>query len=291
MDYVVSGLIDGTGGYPNGVVEIHGDPATGKSLLFAKALATSQKMGLPTILADAEGRWDYDFSALQGVDAELLRNNTFYPETVEEFAVKSMEILSKLGKVVIILDSVAILSTVQERDDVESGELKSDMGKKAAKIKMAMRVLSTEIRKTGSLFLISNHVIAQQNIYNPKTTPGGGGVPFQANIRLELTKPTQLKLAGKEHPIGVQLHIECTKNSVVAPFASCDLDLYFATGIDRHNGLVNLAKDLGIVKQAGGYYYYGDQSFRAADIGEICLKTDLLKHPNWSKPYWMGGAV
>jgi len=288
LDYILSGKIDGTGGYPSGVVEIHGDPATGKSLLFAKAIAESQKRGLPTILADAEGRWDYDFSAQQGADSDLLRKHTFYPETVEEFGVKSLEILQKLGKVVMLLDSIAILSTVQERDDVESGEMKADQGRKAQKIKAAMRVLSSEIRKTGSLFLISNHLIAQPGQYIArKITPGGGGVPFQANVRLELTKPTPLKLDGKERPIGVQIHIECTKNSTVPPFGFCDLDLFFASGINPYSGILKLAQDLTIVQSKGGYFYYKEKAFRADGIKELCETTDLLKEGMWSKPYWL----
>jgi recombination protein RecA len=287
LDYILSGRVDGLGGYPSGIVEVHGDPATGKSLLFAKAIGNAQKAGLTTILADAEGRWDYDFSAMHGTDSELLRKHTFYPETVEEFAVKSMEILQKVGKIVMVLDSVAILSTVQEKDDVEEGSIKADQGRKAQKIKAAMRVLSSEIRKTGSLVLISNHLIAQPGAYTGRITPGGQGVPFQANVRLELTKPTQIKLKGKEHPIGVQMHIECTKNSVIAPFGSCDLDMYFASGVSPYSGIVNLAKDLGILELKGAYYYYGEgPGFYDRDIERICTTTDLLKDNKWSNPYW-----
>lgn len=287
LDYILSGKVDGSGGYPSGIVEVHGDPATGKSLLFAKAIGNAQKMGMVTILADAEGRWDYDFAALHGVNAELLRKQTFYPETVEDFAVKSMEIIQKVGKVVLILDSIGILSTVQERNDVEGGDMKADQGRKAQKVKAAMRVLSTEIRKTGSLFMISNHVIAQPGSYIPtKVTPGGGGVPFQANVRLELTRPTPIKLEKKEHPIGVQLHLECTKNSVIAPFGSCDLDMFFSSGVNPYSGLVAIAKDIGVIVSKGAYLYYVDKSFYAKDFGTICESTDILKDPLWDKPYW-----
>jgi len=290
LDYVLSGKVDGTGGYPSGIVEMHGDPATGKSLLLAMALASAQSLGITTVLADAEGRWDDDFAAIQGVKEPDLKK--FWPETVEEYAVKSMEILQKVGKVVSVLDSMAILSTAQERGDIEEGQMKADQGRKAQKIKATMRVLSSEIRKTGSLFLISNHVIAQPGAYVPtKVTPGGGGVPFQANVRLELTKPTKILLEKKEHPLGVQLHVECTKSSVIPPYGSCDLDLYFASGINKYSGLIDVAKDIGVIKQAGGYYYYNDQSFRASELEDICSKTNLLQNPKWEQPYWKTGVV
>lgn len=288
----MSGKVDGTGGYPSGVVEVHGDPATGKSFLFAMAIAESQRRQIRTILADAEGRWDYDFAAKQGVDAELLRTNTFYPETVEEFATKAMEILQTFGKVTLVLDSMGILSTVQEKGDAESGEgLKADQGRKAQKIRATMRVLTSEVRKTGSLILISNHMMSSPGMYIPRSTPGGLGLPFQANVRLELTKPTTIKLEKREHPIGVQLHAECTKNSVIPPFGACDLDLYFASGLDKFAGLLALAKDIGVIEQRGGYYYYQDKSFRADDFGALCTTTDLLKDTKWDKPYWVTGQL
>ena len=129
LDYIMSGLVEGTGGYPCGIVEVHGDPSTGKSLLFAKALAEGQKKGIPCILADAEGRWDYDFSATHGVNSDKLRANTYYPETIEELAIRSEEILQKVGQVIQVVDSIAILSTLQERGDlVDDGEMKADRG-------------------------------------------------------------------------------------------------------------------------------------------------------------------
>lgn len=294
LDYILSGKVDGTGGYPSGVVELHGDPATGKSLLLAKAVANAQIQNLPCILADAEGRWDVDFAALQGVDNDKLYK--FYPDTVEEYAVKSLEIINKIqGKIIMILDSMAILSTAQEREDVEEGEMKADQGRKAQKIKAAMRVLSSEIAKTGSLFLVSNHMIAQPGAYMPRTTPGGQGVPFQANVRLELGKPTEIKLAGKERPIGVKLHVKCTKNSVIPPFGSCNLELFFATGINCYSGLLEIAKDIGAIEQRAGYYYYENykegKGFQTDELENFFTTSDILKSPKWTKPYWLGGEI
>jgi len=287
LNYVMSGLLS-EGGYPSGVVEIHGDPSTGKSLLFAKAIAKAQERNIKTILADAEGRWDDDFAAINNVDAEKL--DKFYPDTVEKFAVKTYDILSSIpDKYLIVLDSLAILTTLAEKKDIEDGEMKMDQGRKAQRIKAAMRVLSSEIRKTGSLLLVSNHMIAQPGGWVGKTTPGGQGVPFQANVRLQLTRPTPIKYEGKDHPIGVQLHIECDKNSVTAPYGSCDIDLYFGRGVDEYSGLLDISKDLGLVQMVGGSkpWVYGEQKFKKDEFKQICETTDLLKKEEWRKPYWL----
>ena len=59
LDYAISLKINGEGGYPGGcVIELFGEPSTGKSLLLAKAAAEAQKVGVLPIIADAEARWD-----------------------------------------------------------------------------------------------------------------------------------------------------------------------------------------------------------------------------------------
>lgn len=290
LDYVISGRVDGTGGYPSCIVEIFGDPASGKSVMLAKAIAEAQRMGLITVLADAEARWDDEFAALHGVDANKLIK--FYPETVEQFSISAVSMLDKLEesqRMLMIIDSWGILSTEKEMDDVESGDVKADQGRKAQKIKLAMRVLRKKVRKTGSIILGSNHVIDDPSSYShKKKTPGGGGVPFQSSVRIELGNPTPLLLKGKDRPIGVEIHAKITKNSVAPPFGECSFNLYWARGISKYSGLLDVALDLGIITKSGAWNYFGEKSFQASDF-EATLQEhpEILTDERWLKPYWM----
>lgn len=290
LDYIVSGKIDGSGGYPSATIELFGSPSTGKSLLLAKAIAEMQHRGGVAVLADAEGRWDDDFAAVHGVDAAKLLK--FYPETVEDFAVKSMLILSRLAeknKVLLVLDSLAILSTIKEVEDVEEGDIKADQGRKAQKIKAAMRVLRKKLRKTGSMLLIANHTIANPQSYSHKMiTPGGGGVPFQASVRVELSEPTVLSLAGKARPIGVEMHAKVAKNSIAPPFGEASMRLYWASGVSKYSGVLEMAVDLGVVERKGAWYYYKEEAFQSSNFDDFVEKhPDFLKNEKWAKPYWM----
>lgn len=291
LDYIISGKVNGSGGYPCGTVEIFGEPSSGKSLILAKAIAEMQKLGELTVLADAEIRWDDDFATLHGVDADKLLR--FYPETVESFAVETVKLLDSLEeknkKVLIVLDSLAILSTVKEMEDIEDGDIKADQGRKAQKIKAAFRVLRGKIRQSGSILLISNHVISSPGSYtNIKTTPGGGGVPFQANVRVELSKPTPLIITGKDRPIGVELHIKIAKNSIAPPFGETNIQLFWSRGISKYSGLLELALDLGIIERKGAWNYYKDISFQTTNFEEIIKgNPDILTDPKWDLPYFM----
>jgi recombination protein RecA len=291
LDYIISGKVDGTGGYPVGTCELFGEPSSGKSLLLAKAIAEMQKLGHLTVLADAEMRWDDDFAAIHGVDVEKLKK--FYPETVEEFAVETFKILESIAesgqKVLIVLDSLAILSTSKEVEDVGGGDIKADQGRKAQKIKAAFRTLRGRIRKTGSILLVSNHIIADPGSYShAKLTPGGGGVPFQANVRIELGKTTPLTINGKDRPIGVELHARITKNSVAPPFGECSMRLYWASGVSKYSGLLEIAQDLGVIERKGPWYYWGEKSFQSKDLATVIKENpDILDDVRWGSPYWM----
>jgi recombination protein RecA len=290
LDYAISMKVDGTGGYPFGtIVELFGDPSAGKSLLLAKAVAEAQKSGNLAIVMDAEGRWDDDFAATQGVDAE--KRKLFQPDTVEEFAVSAHKILSNLKdkSAVMVLDSIAILSTLAETDDVEEGDLKMDQGRKAQKIKQALRVLKSDIKHSNSILIAANHVIANPGSYShQKVTPGGGGFPFQSSVRIELLNPTPIKLEGKNRPIGVQLHTKVTKNSVAPPFGVANINLYWARGVDKFSGLIDILKDQEVITLSGAWYSWGEKKFQSKDFEEFVRKNPgILEDPKLTKPYFM----
>lgn len=290
LDYIISMRVDGSGGYPGGsVVEIFGEPGTGKSLLLEKAAAQAQEIGVLPIIMDAENRWDDDFAAIHGVDP--IRRKKFYPETVEEFATVSRKILNTGKKVLIILDSMAILSTEKEEEDVDSGEMKSDQGGKAKKIHQSMRVLKSSVKKTGSILLIANHVISNPGSYiNKKITPGGGGIPFQANVRLELAKKhdPSMEIEGKERALGETFRATVTKNSVAPPFGVCSFRMYWRRGLNKYSGLIDIMVDQEIIERNGAWYSYGDIKFQSKDLEKTIIEhPEILSDSKWTNPYFM----
>lgn len=288
LDYIISGIIDGSGGWPGGqVCEIHGPPSAGKTLLLIYAIKEMQKMGGVTIVADVEHRWNKDFVTKHGVDWDQLIG--WSPPTVEAFTAQLVDALEELpdkGKVLVTLDSLASLSLIKE---IEDKGVKADQGRKAQRIRAAMRILPSILNQKGAILIVANHVTEKVGVmYGPtQTVPGGTGVPFQATVRVELLHTSPIKLEGKERPIGVTLRVRCDKNSQTAPYGETTIDMLWSHGINPYSGLLDLMTDLEIVERRGGYYYYGDKSFRSNEIKEICETTDILKHPKWTKNYFI----
>jgi recombination protein RecA len=291
LDYIISGIVDGSGGWPGGqVVEVFGPRSTGKTLLLIYAVKEMQKLGGVTIVADVEHRWNKEFVVKHGVDWDRLVG--WSPATVEQFTVQLMDALEELpddGKVLVTLDSLASLSLIKE---VEDKGTKADQGRKAQRLRAAMRVLPSIMTQKGVILMVANHVTEKVGVmYGPtQTTPGGTGVPFQATVRIELMRTQPIKLEGKERPIGVTLNVKCDKNSQTAPFGETSIDMLWSKGINPYSGLVDMAKDLEIVDQKGAWYSWNGMKFNGdKELAEGIRNNidEFLKDPKWKSPYFM----
>lgn len=290
LNHIISG--DFNKGLPLGrVVDIFGDPSTGKSLLIYHLLANIQKQGGIAILDDTEDAYTKEFGEKIGINNdELIRLSSL---TVEEhFEKVFLGYKDSKGKqrksimaaildstpevpVVVALDSLALLST---RHEQEVKFERPDMIK-AKQIRAGLRMASSIMRQGQILHVISNHVIAKIGVlYGPKTTtPGGSGVPFQASVRLELSKGKKLeqKIAGSDSEegnddaniVGIECNVYVTKNKVAAPFKKASLEIYFDRGVDEYSGLLDVLVSNEIIKKGNaGYYSFGEEKFRAKEF-------------------------
>jgi len=291
LDYIISGKVDGTGGWPGGrICEVFGDPSTGKTVLLEKAGGSIQRIDTGIfIVADTEDRWDEDYARVHGVDPE--RMIRYVPETFEEFGIKTVELLEKFGsdnKLLFVLDSLARINTEKELKDLDEGKIKLDQGLRARVIRAVATLLPKRLHDSEAIMLISNHTYEVPGAYVPtKRTGGGRAFPYYSSIRLELAKPQPIKLEGKDRPIGVSVHATVTKSSIQPPFGTCQLEMFWERGIPIGSGLLSIALDLDIVQQKGAYYYWGDKAFYAKDFEDVLkANPEILQHSNWDNPYF-----
>ena len=292
LNYVMTG--DFFKGYPLGrVVELYGDPSTGKSLCIYTAIAEFQRQGGVVILDDTEYAFSESFGKMLGVNCDSLI--ILHSETVEEHfekiflgytkdKKKRLSIVLKLlerfgkGKIMVCLDSVALLSTRHEQEVMLE---KPDMIK-AKKLRAGIRLVVKSLNKNNILYLISNHTIAAiGSMYEQKTTPGGKAIPFQCAIRLELDLGKKL-FDEKDQPIGVLSRVYCKKNKISPPFRHCVVQVEFSKGLNRLYNLLDILETLEIVKLNGAWYSYGEEKFQSKDFPNISSKIleDLQKEKN-----------
>jgi len=286
LDYAISGKLWG-GGFPQGrIVELYGDPSTGKTLLLTQAIAKAQQLGWYVFLDDSENALDKFFAENVGANPkELFYANS---ESVEGHFKRVSYFIKKIREkdtetpILICLDSLAMLSTSHERgvaehvknvdasdNPIPTVNEKRDMTK-AQLVRAGLRVLATRFMKENVLYLCSNHTTAQIGVmYGPKkTTPGGGGIKFAASVRLDLAKGKTYK--NNEGPTGHEVHVSVTKNKVAPPFKRVKFNMFFDRGVEPHSGFLEVLQGRGIATEAGGWWripdVYADKKFRSAEL-------------------------
>jgi recombination protein RecA len=273
LNKIVSG--DFFKGYPCGkITELFGDPSAGKSFFIYNAIANFQRRyerhAYP-ILDDVEDAFMANMVEMMGVDVPRVIRRT--SDTVEEHFRKMFlgtkdtkgpdgeKIKGKSGlipfikeqdpeaRILLALDSVAMLSTEHEKD---VGFDKDDMTK-AKKIRAGVRMVWDYVVDNDILYIISNHVIADIGAWGQaKTTPGGKAIPFMSSVRVELSIRNKLKRGEKI--IGVETEAFIKKNKIAPPFRKARIKISFDKGIDRMSGVANILVQDGFLKERSGWF-------------------------------------
>ena len=299
LNWVVSGSF--AGGYPLGrIVEVFGEPSTGKSLLLNNGLASAQAAGGYAILDDVERAYDPHYGEICGIDNALLLylDNTItiteHLDMIKKIISddkKSIRSVDKEAPILVVLDSLAE-ATIEEEKEKEMAFV--DYGRRAKVFKQAFRQLRSYVSQHKVAYLMSNHVYSTMAMYGPqKDTPGGRGAKFNATVRLE-TKAKQYKYADEKNkkdgnPLGTYIHIIAQKNRLTAPLKSCLIYTDFESGIDRYSGLLPILEFLGKVKKvlkrtseevATGYDFYELAENADVRFCEATMKDVFEKFPN-----------
>jgi len=272
-NYALNRIISGDyfKGYPmRKLIELFGEPSAGKSALLNTAQGNFQrkydKMGV-IIPDDPEDGFVPDYAAIMGVDLARWPKESIQSETVEDHFrniwegaaadkdMKRPKIIGKVpfllekvpdAKIMVTLDSVAILSTDHERS---TGVGISDMTK-AKVLRAGVRRNWPLVTKNDIIYMVVNHVMSEIKQYGPagRTTGGGRAIPFMSSVRVELTHKKQLK--SGDVVIGIETEAFIKKNKVSRPFGRCIIKIIFDKGIDRMSGVLPLLLSDGIITKS-----------------------------------------
>ena len=256
-------------GWPFGrVAEIYGDPSTGKSFLILNAIAQVMKKGGFALLDDTEGAYFPDWGEGKfGISNSKLGYAVSHTVADHQRLVKRfIELQGKLAEplpAVIGLDSIALLSTTQELNRAYEAR---DMTK-AQEVRILFRTIGKPLQELPTVYLATNHVIANiGDFVNPRSTPGGGGIKFQASVRLDLYQPTKVRDPNTKDPIGTIVNAYVDKSRVSYPWRRVRIAIPFFQPLSPSSGLVPVLLQLGILAQAteksrtAGRIFYEDAS-------------------------------
>jgi len=182
--YALNALISGSiyGGVPNNkITAFAGESATGKTFFVLGVLKTflEQNPDGGVIYFDTEAAVTKDMMADRGIDVK--RVVIAEPTSIEEFRTSATRILTnyidtpkeKQQPMMMVLDSLGMLSSQKELEDTESGKNARDMTK-AQLLRGTFRVLSLKLAKANVPLLVTNHVYDVVGAYIPTKEISGG---------------------------------------------------------------------------------------------------------------------
>lgn len=254
--YALNALLSGSihGGLANNRITcLAGEQATGKTF-FALGICKNFLDANPDAMVlyfDTENAINSDMVEDRGIDSNRI---AIVPVlTIEEFKTQALKIVNayleeeeaKRKPILMVLDSLGMLSTEKEMNDTAEGKNVRDMTK-AQLVKGAFRVLTAKLGKAQIPLLITNHTYQVVGAYVPtKDLSGGSGVKYAASTILFLSKK---KDKTDEGVVGNFITCKNYKNRFAKENMEVETRLNYETGLSRYHGLAELAVEYGIFK-------------------------------------------
>ena len=258
--YIFNAVVSGSlfGGIPsNKVTALAGESSTGKTF-FALSVVRSFLSNHPTggvIYFESESAISKDMIETRGIDSKRL---VIFPvATIEEFRTQAVRIVDKYMKepkeerqpLMFVLDSLGMLSTSKEMEDISNDKQVRDMTKSQL-IKGAFRVLTLKLGQAGIPMLVTNHTYDVIGSYVPAKEMGGGaGLKYAASSIIFLTKSKEKE--GTDL-VGNIIKCEAKKSRLSKEGSKVATRLFFdERGLDKYYGLLELGEKYGVFKRVG----------------------------------------
>ncbi|CAE8650367.1 unnamed protein product [Polarella glacialis] len=193
------------GGLPKGrIIEVYGEPGTGKTTVALHAMAEVQRSGGLAVFLDVEHALDPVLAEGIGVDVKSMRKyNLIHQPDYAEQALGIIETYLDHGFVdLIVLDSVAALIPKKQWEaDIDSSQGYSELPKIMS---LALRKFTQKAAKAKCTIVLINQLrVTNMSGYgNPKDTTGERALKYATSLRLEVkgttSKADQITRAGDD---------------------------------------------------------------------------------------------
>ena len=273
--YIFNAVVSGSlfGGLPsNKVTALAGESSTGKTF-FALSVVRNFLDANPTggcIYFESESAISKEMIETRGIDSK--RMIIMPVGTIEEFRTQACRILDKYLKepkedrvpMLFVLDSLGMLSTSKEMEDVANDKQVRDMTKSQL-IKGAFRVLTLKLGQAQVPMIVTNHTYDVIGSYVPQKEMGGGtGLKYAASTIIYLGKKKEKD--GTE-VVGNIIKCEAKKSRLTREGSKIETRLFFdERGLDRYYGLLELGEKYGVFTKRGNRIVVGESTFYPKSI-------------------------
>ena len=272
-----------------------GPSGAGKSFIVSNIALQAQKQGYHVLFLDSENAIDVDYLRKIGVDVSEEALTYLSIATIEDVNGVLSEFFSNYQKTygkdnpaapktLVVIDSLAMLSSSTEMENYEKGVIKGDQGQLAKRRKAMLRLAVGKIARLPIKLLITDHVYPQDIMMGDGAWAITNSTKFSSSIIGIITK---LKLKDEGEVVGVRMRFETYKSRFAKLGTKVELEVPYNRGMASTSGLITLLETDGVIAkgtQPGEKLMWVSEfngqriAFKEKDFNEeIALK--LLDHP------------
>lgn len=277
-------------GLPIGkVVEIYGQPDSGKSLLAYYVLSNAQRQypKRRVAIVDTEYRLDKEWLEKQGVNLDQC--DVIQTIVAEEAFNAILEMLRSGIYSVVLLDSLGNMDSAKASQgtrfeyDKATKSYKSDQpGKFAMIVTQASKQIVDAAAKGDTMFLAVNQLRDAIGSFmtNIENTPGGRNWKYNRTVAIRLQSQGYIKSGNDVE--GLQVRAEVRRSKISTPMVATDKDdplvFFFDGGLDKLDvvNTYNKAIGKGVIIRAGMWYRWDtlDRKWKGKDAIMESLRNE-----------------
>ena len=225
-----------------------GESGAGKSFIAYSVCKSAQKDGYSVIYIDTENSIDLEGIEKMGIDNSKDKFRLIRSNKVEDINISITQLLDELKaakmsgyeipKIIIVLDSIGMMSSNKEKSDLLKGDMKQDMTR-AKGLNALFRSISSDLGYLDIPMLCCNHTYLSQDLFPKEISKGGMGLIYSASVLGFLSK-SKMK-TGEEDDMdlgqsGISVLFKTQKNRLAKP-KKIRFDISFLNGMNPYTGL------------------------------------------------------
>lgn len=278
--YVLNALVSGhlRGGFPEARMSLlAAESSTGKTYIALQTAALAQKAGKQIVVFDSEFAIDHEFATNLGLDTSKI---IYFPvKTIEQCKNAVYKFLSNvfdlglMGQFFIIIDSLGAMISEMDYKRMEKNSSSKDMGSYSQSMKALIKACNNLAGQTQTTIICTNHIYDDPSAMFTqlvKPMPGGKIVRYLPTTIVQLSannvkgtdkngkggddskKIFEMAQGGSHGEVGIEVRGLGVKNRICKPFNQAYMYISFENGLSKYYGLMDLALELGALKNVSG---------------------------------------
>jgi hypothetical protein len=144
-----------------------------------------------------------------------------------------------------------MLITDSENDHFQAGVQKGDQGQRAKQSKHMLRTIVSRIKRNPMTFLVTHQVYPNTDLMNGQGLWIVNNAIRYSASQIMLIVPAKLK--DGSDIIGVRMKVETYKSRFAQVGTRVEVEVPYASGMNKYSGFLDMMEDLGVVKSSGAW--------------------------------------